>query len=80
MMVMGLELYRGDNLILKREPELHWWVTGFKIGQKAYIPQSLTLYGYIEFPDEEMASLFEASAKKERIKVKRDASTVNFIW
>ena len=80
MLVMGLELYRGDNLILKREPELHWWVTGFKIGQKAYIPQSLTIHGYIEFPDEEMASLFEASAKKERIKVKRDASTVSFIW
>lgn len=80
MMVMGLELYRGDNLILKREPELHWWVTGFKIGPKAYIPYSLTVKGSIEFPSEEMAELFEKSAQKERIKVERDGCNILFVW
>lgn len=80
MLVMSVELYHGEKQLVKREPELHWWITGFKISDKAYLPESLTVKGTIEMRDEEMADLFVAAAEKEGIEASRDGVLVSYEW
>lgn len=80
MLVMSIELYHGDTLLVSREPELHWWMTGFRVTDKAYLPESLTVKGTIEMRDEEMADLFVAAAEKEGIEASRDGVLVSYEW
>lgn len=68
MLVMSIAVYHGDELIFKRDPMLHWWVTGFAISDTAYLPESLTLVSTITMRDQEMLDLaVEAFAKKKGI-------------
>lgn len=68
MLVMSIAVYHGDELIFKRDPMLHWWVTGFAISDTAYLPESLTLIATITMRDKEMLDLaVEAFAKKKGI-------------
>lgn len=68
MLVMSIAVYHGDELIFKRDPMLHWWVTGFAISDTAYLPTSLTLVSTITMRDKEMLDLaVEAFAKKKGI-------------
>ncbi len=68
MLVMSIAVYHGDELIFKRDPMLHWWVTGFAISDTAYLPSSLTLVSTITMRDQEMLELaVEAFAKKKGI-------------
>lgn len=68
MLVMSIAVYHGDKLIFKREPTLHWWVTGFAISDTAYLPETLTLVSTITLKDKEMLGLVtEALDKKKGI-------------
>lgn len=68
MLVMSIAIYHEDELIFKRDPMLHWWVTGFAISDTAYLPESLTLIATITMRDKEMLDLaVEAFAKKKGI-------------
>ena len=68
MLVMSIAVYHEDELIFKRDPMLHWWVTGFAISDTAYLPESLTLIATITMRDKEMLGLaVEAFAKKKGI-------------
>lgn len=68
MLVMSIAVYHEDELIFKRDPMLHWWVTGFAISDTAYLPESLTLVATISMRDKEMLDLaVEAFAKKKGI-------------
>ena len=68
MLVMSIAVYHEDELIFKRDPMLHWWVTGFAISDTAYLPESLTLVATITMRDKEMLDLaVEAFAKKKGI-------------
>lgn len=58
MMNMSMKLYHGDDLILERPEQLHWWLTGFKISDTLYPAKYLTLDFTIEMPDEEMRDAF----------------------
>lgn len=79
LMNMSLELYHDDELIFSEGPMMHWWLTGFNIGEKYYLPESLMIKGFIEFPSEEMASLFTQSAQKhERMSVEQDGVKVSY--
>lgn len=81
MLNMGMELYKGDKLIFKREPTRHWWITGFQIMPKTYIPYTLTLKGTIEFTDPEMQRLFiESASKYKQLKVTANSNVVTYIW
>lgn len=80
MMVMGVELYHKDDFIFEIEPKLHWWITGFAIRPKIYVPSTLTIKGTIEFPDEEMASLFVDSANKAGVKSSAEGILVSYSW
>ncbi len=81
MMVMSMEIYHKDTLIFEMEPTLHWWLTGFKLHPKAYVPASLTMHGTIDFPTEEMATLFADSADATgEIDVEQKGAFVSFVW
>lgn len=81
MMVMSLKLYHQEEMLFEMEPTLHWWLTGFQLHPKAYIPESLTMRGTIDFPTAEMATLFadKANATGE-IEATQNGANVAFIW
>ena len=79
LMNMYLELYHEDELIFSEGPMMHWWITGFDLNDKYYLPESLTSKGFIDFPSEEMANLFMKSAKKKlRLKTSQEGVRVSF--
>ena len=81
MMVMSLKLYHQENLLFEMEPTLHWWLTGFKLHPKAYVPSSMTMHGTIDFPTEEMAELFVANANATgEIEASRNGTPTSFVW
>lgn len=81
MMNMSMKLYHKDDLLLELGPKRHWWLTGFKLAPKAYVPASLTLHGTIEFPDAEMANLFVENANEVGdIKATANGAVASFVW
>lgn len=64
MMYMDLYVYHGNDLLLKRERQLHWWVTGFNVSTTAYLPSSMTLVSTITMKDVEMLKAFKGALDK----------------
>ena len=58
MISMSLDLYAGDELIMSRKEDLHWWINGFRIGKKYYLPESMTLVTTLTMKDEDMKNAF----------------------
>ncbi len=80
-MNMSIEIYHEDELLLSNGPMMHWWITGFYIGQKYYLPESLTIKGTIEFPNEEMATLFTNAANKhKRLHIEQDGVMTSYVF
>ncbi len=83
MMKMSMKLYHGDELILERPEQLHWWLTGFKLSDTLYPDHSMTLDFTIEMKDEEMLKAFCKAIEKH---YRRDMTytvnglKVNVIW
>lgn len=81
LMNMTIQVYHGEDLIAKRGPVKHWWITVFKFGPKVYIPDTLTLYGTVEFPNEEMAQAFtDAAIYKSGLTAERNGTLVSFVF
>ncbi len=82
MLVMSIAVYHGDDLIFKRDPMLHWWVTGFAISDTAYLPESLTLVATIEMRDEEMLKAAEEAFEQKQnvLDYEVDGLTISFTW
>ena len=58
MIKMSLEIYHGDELILKQSEQPHWWINGFKLSKDLYAARDLTLKSTLEMKDEEMLKAF----------------------
>ncbi len=83
MMNMSMKLYHGDELILERPEQLHWWLTGFKVSKVLYPAKSQTLDFSIEMKDEAMLEAFcEAIDNHYRhdMEYTVDGLKVNVIW
>lgn len=83
MMNMSMKLYHGDDLILERTEQLHWWLTGFKVSNVLYPASSQTLDFTIEMKDEAMLEAFcEAIDNHYRhdMSYTVDGLKVNVIW
>ncbi len=81
MMLMTMEIYHHDDLLLQRGPMKHWWLTGFKFGPKTYLPQNLTMKGTIEFHSLEMADLFvDAATATGEVETTQNGVNVAFVW
>lgn len=82
LMDMSLSIYHGDELIFARPTTKHWWVTGFAVGETAYLPRSLTLVGSVTLLDEDMLSAFTKALDKKWycIDYTVDGLTVTMTW
>ncbi len=83
MMNMSMELYHGDELLMSRPKQLHWWLTGFKITDTLYPAKSQTLKFSIEMKDEEMLNAFCNAVENHYrgdMEYTVDGLTVNVVW
>lgn len=83
MLVMSMEIYRGEERILSRAPALHWWMTGFKLTKNIFRPADLTMKFTIEMKDEEMLQAFISAIDNEAshdLSYTVDGLTVSAEW
>ncbi len=82
MMYMDLKVYHGDDLLLTRERQLHWWVTGFSVSTTAYLPSTMTLVSTITMKDAEMLKAFKGAldAKSGAVDYEINGLDVTIIW
>lgn len=83
LMEMTLQIYHGDELLVNQEPQLHWWINGFNMGDRMYLPESLTMKFSIVMPDEEMLNAFCESIDSHYCKdvtYTVDGLKVNVVW
>ncbi len=75
---MSYTLYHKGAPLLKRGPEVHWWLTGFKWGVLSN-PEELTMDLSITFPDLEMRKAFVAALQKANYQnISINAESVSF--
>lgn len=58
MMEMSIDIYHGDELLMHRDPTLHWWLNGFVMDDTLYLARSMTAVFSIQMKDEEMLNAF----------------------
>lgn len=83
LMEMTLQIYHGDELLVNQEPQLHWWINGFNMGDRMYLPESLTMKFSIVMPDEEMLNAFCESIDNHYlgdVTYTVDGLKVNVVW
>ena len=80
---MSMQILHGDKVLVNKPLQLHWWVNGFNLGTRMYLPESLTMKFSIVMKDEEMLKSFcEAIDNHYRHDVTYtvDGLTVYAIW
>lgn len=83
MLMMSMQLYHDDKLLLNKGPELHWWCNGFALSKRMYLPSTLTMKFSIEMADEEMLNAFTDAIDSHfmnDVTYTVDGLTVNAIW
>ncbi len=83
LMEMTLQVYHGEDLLVNQEPQLHWWINGFQMSDRLYLPSSLTLVSSIVMPDEEMLNAFCESIDNHflhDVTYSVDGLKITFIW
>ena len=83
MLYMAMEILHGDDVLVEKEREKHWWINGFNMCGKMYLPKSLTMKFTIEMPDKEMLEAFTGAIDnhyKHDVAYTVDGLKVNVIW
>ena len=83
MINMSLEIYHGDELVLERKEQRHWWINGFKLTKELYTARDLTLKSTLEMKDEEMLKAFCAAIDKSYhhdVSYTVDGLKVSIVW
>lgn len=83
MLYMTMEILHGDDVLVEKEREKHWWINGFNMCGKMYLPKSLTMKFTIEMPDKEMLEAFTGAIDnhyKHDVAYTVDGLKVNVIW
>ena len=83
MLNMSMQIIHGDKILVNKEKMLHWWINGFNLGTRMYIPESLTMKFSIEMSDEEMLNAFCKSIDNHYlhdVTYTVDDLTVNVVW
>lgn len=81
LLKMRYTLYKNDHVLFKRS-DVHWWVTGFKLGEFSY-PDELSVDITIQLKDDEMRNefikgLLNAGYSEEEISVTGKSVSVYF--
>ena len=83
MLEMSMQILHGDKILVDVGPELHWWMNGFNLGTRMYLPESLTMKFSIVMPDEEMLNAFCEAIDNHYmhdVTYSVDGLTVNAVW
>lgn len=83
MLEMSMQILHGDKVLVDEGPMLHWWINGFNLSNRMYLPESLTMKFSVVMTDKEMLEAFcNAIDKhyKHDISYTVDGLTVNAIW
>ncbi len=83
MLNMSMQILHGDKVLVDEGPMLHWWVNGFNLSDRMYLPESLTMKFSIEMTDEEMLNAFCDSIDNHYmndVSYTVDGLTVNVVW
>lgn len=83
MLNMSMQVFHGDKVLVDEGPMMHWWINGFNMSNRMYIPSSLTMKFSIDMPDEEMLNAFCESIDNHYMRditYTVDGLTVNVVW
>ncbi|MBQ8014554.1 MAG: DUF4474 domain-containing protein, partial [Clostridia bacterium] len=83
LMEMSLQVYHGDDLLVNQDPQMHWWINGFQMSRRRYIPDSLTMKFSIVMPNEEMLNAFCESIDKHYlhdVSYTVEGLKINVVW
>lgn len=83
LLEMSLQVWHGDDLLVNQEPQMHWWINGFHMSKRMYVPESLTMRFSIVMPDEEMLNAFCKSMDnhyKKAVTYTVEGLKVNVTW
>ncbi len=58
---MSLQVLVGDKMLIDRPLQKHWWISGFHLSNKRYLPAALTVKSTIQMRDKEMLEAFTAA-------------------
>ncbi len=83
MLEMSMQILHGDKVLVDVGPELHWWMNGFNLGTRMYIPESLTMKFSVVMTDEDMLNAFCEAIENHYmhdVTYTVDGLTVNVVW
>lgn len=83
LLEMTLQIYHGDDLLVDLGPEMHWWINGFHMSDRMYVPESLTMHFSLVMTDEDMLNAFCKSMDehyKKDVTYTVDGLKVSVIW
>ena len=83
MLDMSMQVWAGDELLVNKPLQKHWWINGFRLNGRMYLPSTLTVKCSIVMPDEEMLNAFCESIDnhyRKDVSYTVDGLTVNLIW
>ncbi|MBO5859582.1 MAG: DUF4474 domain-containing protein [Clostridia bacterium] len=83
MLEMSMQVCAGEKILVDKPLQKHWWINGFNLSGRMYLPSLLTLKFSIVMPDEEMRDAFCESIDKhyrKDVSYTVDGLTVNVIW
>lgn len=77
MLNMQFVLKQDGNVLLHRDPMMHWWLTGFRWGNYT-TPDHLVMEIQIQFPNTEMQTAFDDALQAMGYAVQVDGLTTSF--
>lgn len=83
MLEMSMQILHGDKVLVNKPLQKHWWVNGFNLGTRMYLPESLTMKFSVVMTDEEMLNAFCEAIDKHYmhdVTYTVDGLTVNAVW
>ncbi len=83
MLNMSMQILHGEEILVDEGPMMHWWVNGFNLSDRMYLPESLTMKFSIDMPDEEMLNAFCESIDNHYmhdVTYTVEGLTVNVVW
>ncbi len=83
MLEMSMQILHGDKILVNKPLQLHWWVNGFNLGTRMYLPHTLTMKFSVVMTDEEMLNAFCKAIDEHYmgdVTYTVDGLTVNAIW
>lgn len=82
-LMMSMQILSGDKVLVDRPLQKHWWISGFHLSNRRYIPSLLTLKTTIVMTDEEMLNAFTAAIDAnvmDDVTYTVDGLKVNLVW